>query len=312
MKYTKTAAALALAGIAATPLAQAETTVTLSGQVAIGIIGSDADDIDAINIGDPIGVDANGLTIFATEADVVSAARPGDLLVFGDDSIINVKAESTLNNGLTGYANYRTDLGLVGDVATGDNIHLGIKGDFGDIRIGEVPDATGYGQKIDPLADIDGENFGISYTGTFGGATVGLNWSPEGSSDRIAAGVKFSAGGFDVGVGFGDDAGASEFSVGAGFSLAGASVTLGFKDFDNDRSTIAASAGYGFGDFSVGLEFEGEAGDVNDGDTLIRFNAGYDMGSGMNLSTRVNVFTDDGDDGDGDLTDFRLLLTKAF
>ncbi len=315
MKHTKTAAALALAGIAASPLAQAAegTTVTLSGQVAIGILASDAEDIDAINEGDPIGVDANGDTIFATAADVVSAARPGDPTVFGDDSTINVKATGTLNNGLEGYANYRTDLGLVGDVATGDNIHLGIKGDFGDIRVGEVPDATGYGQQYDMISgsDIDGENFGISYTGTFGGLTFGVNASPSGSSDRYAAGVKFSAAGFGIGIGAGSDDDRSEFSVGATYSIGGVSLGANFKDLDNDRAFVGAGASFGVNDFNVGVTYEAEAGDVNDGDFQLRFDVGYDLGNGMNISARVNSFTDDSDSS-GDLLDYRLLLTKAF
>jgi len=202
MKYTKSAAALALAGVAASPLALADghedsgVTVTLSGQVAIGILGSDADDTpgNSVNIGDPI-ADETSATGFrpATSEDVEEAASPGDLVVFGDDSTINVKAEGVLDNGLTGYGNYRTDLGLVGDTATGDNIHVGIKGGFGDLRIGEVPDATGYGQVAGDIlgnvdsSDIDGENFGVSYTGNFGGVTFGANWSPEGAEAAVIA-----------------------------------------------------------------------------------------------------------------------------
>ena len=76
---------------------------------------------------------------------------------------------------------------MTGSGANGDNIFVGIRGDFGDFRIGEVPDATGYGQINDILggSDIDGEDTGLSYTGSFGGFTFGANWSPEGSSDRI-------------------------------------------------------------------------------------------------------------------------------
>lgn len=294
MKLTKTAAALALAGMAVAPMAQAE--VTLTGQVAIGIQGSDAEDE----------VDAAG-----------AVSSPGDLNVFGDDSIINVNATGEMDNGLTGYANYRTDLGLVGDNAVGDNIHLGFKGDFGDVRIGEVPDAIGYGQVAGDVggnqlsSDIDGENAGISYTGSFGGATVGLNWSPEGSSDRFGAGVKFSAGGFGIGIGAGTVGDDSRMSVGATFGLGGASVGVAYKDFDNNRETISAKASYGAGKTSFGLTFETEAGDVNDGDTSIRLDAGYDLGASMNLSARVNMFTDDSD-GTGDETNYRLLLTKAF
>jgi len=313
MKHTKTAAALALAGIAATPLAQADTTVTLSGQVAIGIIGSDVDDIDAIDIGDPIGQDENGLTIFATEDDVVSAAQPGDLTLFGDDAIIAVRAETDIGAGLTAYSNYRTDVSLTGSGANGDNIFVGIRGDFGDFRIGEVPDATGFGQINDILSgsDIDGEDFGLSYTGEFSGFTFGVNWSPEGSSDRVGAGVKFDFAGFGVGVGVGDDDGRTEFSAKATYAIAGFDVGVSFKDLDDEFEVLGLEAGYGIGSWSFNVGFEGAVGDVNEDDTVVRFNAGYDIAPSLNLSGRVNVFTDD-DDDDGDVVDYRLLLQKTF
>ena len=313
MKHTKTAAALALAGIAATPLAQADTTVTLSGQVAIGIIGSDVDDIDAIDIGDPIGLDENGLTIFATEDDVVDAAQPGDLTLFGDDAIIAVRAETDIGAGLTAYSNYRTDVSLTGSGANGDNIFVGIRGDFGDFRIGEVPDATGFGQINDILSgsDIDGEDFGLSYTGEFSGFTFGVNWSPEGSSDRVGAGVKFDFAGFGVGVGVGDDDGRTEFSAKATYAIAGFDVGVSFKDLDDEFEVLGLEAGYGIGSWSFNVGFEGSLGDVNEDDTVVRFNAGYDIAPSLNLSGRVNVFTDD-DDDDGDVVDYRLLLQKTF
>jgi len=124
--------------------------------------------------------------------------------------------------------------------------------------------------------------------------------------------VKFSAGGFGIGIGAGDDAGRSELSVGASFALAGASVAVAYKDFDNDRETISANVGYGINGVSLGLTFETEAGDVNDGDNKIRFDAGYDLGNGFNISGRVNAFSDDGNDGGGDLTDYRILFNKSF
>ena len=313
MKYTKSAAALALAGIAVTPLAQAQTTVTLAGQVAIGILGSDVDDIDAIDIGDPIGVDENGLTIFADEDDVVAAAQPGDLTLFGDDAIVAVSAETQFGNGLTAYSNWRADFSLTGSTAGGDDIHVGIRGDFGDFRIGEVPDATGFGQINDILSgsDIDGEDTGLSYTGSFGGFTVGVNWSPEGSSDRVAGGVKFDFAGFGIGVGVGEDGDNSEFSVGATYSIAGVSLGASYKDLDNEFEVLGLEASYGINKWSFNIGFEGSLGDFNEDDTVVRFNAGYDIIDSLNLSGRVNVFTDD-DDDDGDVTDFRLLLQKTF
>jgi len=315
MKYTKTAAALTLAGIAASPLAQAQTTVTLSGQVAIGILGSDAEDIDAVNEGDPLDTidPATGLPEIAGPDDVVSAASPGDLILFGDDSTINVNAVTEIGGGLEGYGNYRTDLG------------------FGDFRIGEVPDAVEFGQLASDIggqeisSDIGQEDFGLSYTGSFSGFTFGVNWSPTGSSDRVSVGAKFDIAGFGVGVGFSDDNDGgedrTEFAVGATFAIAGFNVGVAFKDFDSqedtdtglfgDRQTISATAGYGIGEWSFGGTFEGDVGDTNDGDTTFRLDAGYNIASSLNLSGRIQFFTDD-DNDDDDLFNYRLLLTKSF
>lgn len=298
MKMTKTAAALALAGIAAAPMAQAE--VTLTGYVGIIIGGSDADDIP----GTPAVLDATGAEI----TPAVAPSSPGDLKFASDDSMLNVAATHEMNNGMTGYGNWRVDLGLANDkVASADNIHVGFKGDFGDIRIGEVPDALEYGQVAgDILADIGGEERGISYTGSFGSATVGLNWSPANDSDKIAAGVKFNAGGFGIGLGFADADDTTRMSVGASFSLAGASVGLAFKDFDNDRQTVSAKAGWSAGDLSLGLTYEADQGDAGD-DSKIRLDAGYALGGDMSVSTRINML-----DSDTDVTDYRILFAKSF
>ena len=169
MKYTKTAAALALAGMAAAPLAQAEPTVTLSGSIGINLGSSDDDR--------PGGLD-------------------GDFQMSGDDTVLNIAATDTLASGLEGYANYRLDGALTGDDILTDNAYLGIKGDFGDFRIGEVPDALEYGQVAGDLFDVGGENAGLSYTGSFGATTVGINYGPAGNADKISGGVKFSAAGF--------------------------------------------------------------------------------------------------------------------
>ncbi len=318
MKFTKTAAALALAGIAASPLAQADghegggPVVTLSGYLGIGIVGSDADDIVASDAVEEV-LDAAGVVVVEA-ADAVEASEPGNLKMFGDDSTINLRASQTLNNGMEGYANYRTDFALSGDAGKGDNIHLGMKGDFGDIRIGEVPDAIEYGQMAgDIMKDIGGEERGISYTGTFGGATIGLNWSPVGTlngdnagggSDKIGIGAKFSAGGFGIGVGVGDVNEATVMSVGASYSISGVSLALAFKD-DDAEQYLSAKAGWSLGAVSMGLTYEGMQ-DVGD-DTKIRFDAGYDLGDGYRISTRVNML-----DADTDVTDYRLLLSADF
>ncbi len=280
MNMKKSALALAIAAVAAAPMAQAD--VTMSGYIGIILGSSDADD--------------------------------AELSFASDDSTLNVSASHEMNSGLTGYGNYRTDFGLSnGGGGDADNIHIGIKGGFGDLRVGEVPDASEYGQVAgDILADIGGEERGISYTGSFGAATVGVNYSPEGDNDRIGAGIKFSVGGFALGVGGANNTGAdtTTLSAGASFGFGGASLAVAFKDFDNDRQTIGGKVGYSIGGVSLGLTYEAEAGDVNDGDQKIRFDAGYGLGGGIGLSTRVNVFT--ADDSSRDLTDYRVMITKSF
>lgn len=328
MKFTKTALAVAFAGMAAAPIASAD--VTLSGYLGFIIEGTDEDG-DAANLG-----------------------------MVGDDSTLNVNASHELNSGLTGYGNWRVDAALVGSGASADNVHVGIKGGFGDVRIGEVPDALEYGQMAnDALFDIGGENQGISYTGNFGPATIGLNWSPEGStgsqnfrpdddddlddragSDKIAAGVKFNIGGFALGVGVasipsGDPLGfddddiitedATAYSVGASFGFAGASIAVALKSMEGDitvggvdigsqsRETVGATLGYGIGDVSLKLTYEVETGDLAEDDNIIRLDAGYGLGGGMNISTRISSYTDENDGlSGGDLTEYRLLLSKDF
>lgn len=299
MKLTKTAAAMALAGIAAAPMAQAE--VTLTGYIGIILGANDKDDtIVTDDAGAPTG------EIIENDRWAFSA----------DDANINVAATHELDNGLTGYGNWRADLGLANDgVGQADNIHIGVKGDFGDLRVGEVPDALEYGQVAGDMYDIGGEERGISYTGTFGSATVGLNWSPVGTmngdkagggSDKIAAGVKFNAGGFGIGLGFGDVNEETRISVGATYKIGGASIGLAFKDFDNDAQTVGAKIGWGIGKTSLALTYEGQQGDASD-DSKIRFDAGYDLGGDLNISTRVNLL-----DSATDVTDYRVMLAKSF
>ena len=56
--------------------------------------------------------------------------------------------------------------------------------------------------------------------------------------------------------------------------------------------------------------YEADQGDVGDR-SKIRFDAGYALGGDMSLSTRVNVL-DAGGDGSGDVTDYRVMLSKSF
>jgi len=222
MKFNKIAAATAtaVAGLVAVPSAQAETTVTLSGQVAIGINASDAE--DGIAEGDVIGIDANGNSIFAEAEDIRDSAAAEDPIIFGDDATLNINATGTLDAispGLVGVANYRTDLGLVGDAASGDNIYVAIRGGFGEIRAGEVPDARGFGQLTQfsvgagysiagfslalAYKDFDEDDNAISFTAgysIFGGSALFTYEGNTGDVDDEAALFRLDFG-YDLGNG---------------------------------------------------------------------------------------------------------------
>ena len=213
--------------------------------------------------------------------------------------------------GLTAYGNYRLDSGLTGSTPAGDNVWVGLRGGFGDVRVGEVPDALEFGQVAnDALFDIGGEDRGISYTGGFGPVTIGVNWSPQNDSDKTAAGVKFALGGFSVGVGAADIDGDTLATVGASFAIAGASVAVAYKDADFFE-TFGFQLGYGIAGINASLTYEVFEDGLDDGDDLLRLDLGYDLGGGLDISTRIDTFSDD-DNSDNDITSYRVLLAKSF
>ena len=292
MKFKKTALAVALAGMAATPFVQAD--VTLSGYIGIILGGSDEE-------------------IILDDGTVDDS--PGDLVFSSDDSTINASAIHTMKFGLTAYGNYRLDSGLTGSTPAGDNVWVGLRGGFGDVRVGEVPDALEFGQVANDIFDIGGEDRGISYTGGFGlggfgNVTVGVNWSPQNDSDKTAGGVKFAVGGFSVGVGVADVDGADFATVGASFAIAGVSVAAAYKDVDVFE-TFGFQLGYGIAGINASLTYEVFEDGDDDGDANVRLDLGYDLGGGLDISTRINAFTDD-DNGDNDVTSYRVLLAKSF
>ena len=289
MKFQKTLVAVAIAGIAATPMiASADT--TLSGAVQMKIQGNDAD----------VG---------------------GDPVLAAGDVLFGIVAEQELNSGLTGYGSVRTDLDQFsngGADVTADNVYVGIKGGFGDIRIGEVPVVAEYGQVANDLHDVaDDINQGMSYTGAFGPVGVGVNYSLEDNDDVIGVGVKFGLGGFAIGAGGEDRGGDVAASVGASFGFAGASVAVHYAvqqpdgNTGDDPTAIAVKVGYGFGGVSASLTVSQET-DGADFESKMRLDLGYGLGGGMDLSTRINVNADHADANTEDLTDWRVQLSKSF
>ena len=365
MKFTKTAVAVAIAGLAAAPMmASAET--TLSGLVQLKYQGSD--------------VDVGG-----------EAADDGDLEMAAGDVRVAINSQNEIVGGLTGYGNIQFNLddltgeggdlvvqlepqedesglpidGTAGTVAA-DNIYVGVKGGFGDVRFGEIPLAIEYGQLANDIFDIGATVVdGASYVGAFGPVGLIANYALEApDSDMAGVGAKFALGGVTVGLGYelrnlSDDE-VGNAAIGASFAIAGFSVAahyallentldqagITFPDEveagDSDATVVAVQVGYGIAGVNLGLTYQfiqqddfdfdlssdggvpltGEATDVER--SVIRFDAGYDLGGGMDISTRISVFSGDGDFDvdvseignddfvDDDLTEYRVQLTKTF
>ena len=305
MKFTKTAVALAIAGIAAAPMiASADT--TLSGLVQIKVQGSDADD------------------------DATTPTKEGDIQVAAGDVLFGIVTNHEMSSGLTGYGSLRADIDSLSNegVADADSVYVGMKGGFGDIRFGEIPVAVEYGQVANDIFDISGEiNGGLSYVGGFGPVGLIANYSPENNSEVFGLGAKVGLGGFNLGVGFQDgrigdqvagadsETGAS-YSVGGSFAIAGVSLAAHYWEKetsanDSDES-ISVVAGYGIGGFSGKVTFatlEGsEAGGADQ--EALRLDLQYDLGGGTEISTRITDLTDNA--GNADLADWRIQLTKFF
>lgn len=311
MKMTKTAVAVAIAGIAAAPMiASADT--TLSGVVEITLQGSDLD---------------------ATDEDPLA----GDLRVGTGDVLFGITAEHELNSGLTGYGSLRADLDrlsnansvdlengpgedddvTIGTLGTADSVYTGIKGGFGDVRIGEIPLAVEYGQVANDIFDVGGEiNGGLSYVGTFGPVGLIANFSPEPNSDAVGLGAKFGLGGFSIGVGAEDRAELQNIAAGASFAMAGASIDAHFwskeeGNGDGDLESLSVRVGYGFGGVTAKLTFSTLEDDGATDQEAIRLDLGYALGGGTLLSSRITSNSDN-NDSDADFVEYRVMLAKSF
>lgn len=304
MQFRRTAVAVAIAGIAAASPQIASADTVLSGAIGIQIGADDLDVVDTVENDDG--------TI--TELDTDS----GDPTLSLDGAVVGIVATHTMDNGLDAYGSVRFDGdGFSGSGVTDDNIYLGIKGGFGDIRVGEVPVAAEYGQVSNDIFDqTGGINAGISYVGAFGPASIGVNFSPERNDDLVGVGAKFGVGGFSVGVGAEERDDLSNFSVGASYGFAGASISAHYAEKENgggqdDTEIFGVNVGYGFAGASVGLTYMIQELEGGAEDTAFRIDVGYGLGGGFDVSARFT--TVDGESSEtSDKDDWRILLNKSF
>jgi len=310
MKMKKTLIAVAIAGIAATPMIASATT-TLSGVVELKFEGSD-DESDDVNSNGEDGFEA------------------GEAQIAVGDVLFGFSASQALNSGLTGYGSLRVDLNRFsngnhlafdgdGD-ATGvnlaDSVYVGIKGGFGDFRFGETGNPGEYGQISDAFFDMGIDiNQGIGYTGSFGGATIGAAYSPATNQDVYGLGAKFAWKGLSLAVSMQDFDEGVNAAASVGFAYAGASIGLGITTEESpvpgadDEQTIKAKVGYSISGVALGLTFETQ---TESEDSGVRLDANYDLGGGMNIGTRINAFSDGADVDPVDKTDWRIVLGKSF
>jgi len=327
MKCRKTVLAVAVAGIAATPM-MASATTSLSGAVELRFAGADdgvgcaADTVATEDDeGETVFTSGNGGNVDGCIVNANGDVEDGDdLEIEAGDVIVGVNATQALNSGLTGYGNLRIDLDSTsgGTSFSADNVFVGFRGGFGDLRLGEVSNPGEFGQITDIVYDMGaGVDEGLGYTGSFGGATIGVSWSPAADQDLIAVGVRFNVGGFSFGAGVQDLDETTNSSISVGFAFAGASIGLGLSTIEDgfeatdgsvdDETIFALTLGYSIAGFSLGLNLQ--AADEIGGEAA-QFNAGYDLGGGLGVSFRFNAFDDD--QVASDTSDWRVQFAKSF
>lgn len=373
MKFAKTAIAVAVAGFAAAPMmASAET--TLSGILEIKVQGDDVDNSELDMAAGDVRVAINsqneivgGLTGYANiQFNLDDLTGEGGLnqginLAQADQQIVDaVGAEAFgLDPAAPGYDPLnpfgRDEVNLLAPATvSSDNIYVGIKGGFGDLRLGDIPLAIEYGQIANDVHDV-GETVadGFSYVGTFGPASVIGNYSlqgddaDQGDSNMAGIGAKFALAGVTFGLGYearnlaGDGDSYGTIAAGLSFAIAGFSIGAHYwvrenennivqednqLDFnlDEDLTNYAVQVGYGIAGVNLGVtySFLDNVENVEGAEEkILRVDAGYALGGGLSVSTRINILDQSGltvgqDDStssfNNDKTDYRVMLAKTF
>ncbi len=191
----------------------------------------------------------------------------------GGDVRIAVSAEETVGD-YTTYATYRLDTentdvtdstnntttfqsgngpNLGGGLVTSDNVGVGIKGDFGDVKFGQANDVQ-FGEYANDIYAANphlGSGAAWGYTGSFSGVNVGAIWSPDTNADLFGLGAEFSVGVVTLGATFGTDGTGPNSAAeqdntifGGKIDLGGITVAAHTWDIDhNSASTTADSDG---------------------------------------------------------------------
>lgn len=305
--------ALALACLIS-PIAHAD--VVFSGYIGFDVTGSDQPERLVVPETDDESETVVESESVDEEGEIIPAGSP---TLTGDSSSLNVAVRHTTDAGFTAYGNYRLDASLSGSGLIGENIWIGLSGPFGDVRVGEVPDASQFGRTagaILPDSSIGGENDGFSYRGFYGPVNFGVNWSPENNSDRIGAGAKITLRGYAIGFGIAqqgtEDGDIVEATAGLAFSVLNYSLGFAYQNFDNNRETVAGKIGTAFSGISVTLTYEQEIGSDELADNnATRLDIGTSLNGGILMSGRLNAFTSASDPSE-DVLSYRIQVGIIF
>lgn len=299
MKLNKIALAIAVGSVFAAPMA-AQADVTISGVAQVQIAGDDGDD--------------------------------SEMLIKAGDVRVNFAADTDLGFG-TGYGNIRMDGDSLGDSSfVPDAVKVGVKGDFGDVSLGDVGSAVGKGLLGGDLYDsAPGCNECLAYSNTFSGLGFKAGFHPAGNFQStnadgsvkkgkdagITVGVDYSINGIALGAGTktrGDD---SWTAIGAGYNLNGIDLGISYEMMDgaadaDEMTNIGAKAYYGVNDWNFGIKLYKLAGKDDDIESKIRLEATKSLSDSMSVNFRVDSLTDDATDGAGDKVSYRVLVSKTF
>ncbi|MEM7209348.1 MAG: porin [Pseudomonadota bacterium] len=284
MNLKKTAIALAVASVAAAPLAaSADGSVYASARIGVQYTDTGGDD---------------------------------SMRIRGHASRMGMKGETDLGNGMTGHGKYEFAVATEG---TGPNVSrrhavVGVKGDFGNVFIGQTyhtwynmivapVDQPWWNSGIGMIAYRGRTSEGLSYAGDFGavniGATIYMRGSePEDDIDSTELAASFDAGVATIAVGVTSEESLDDDIIGitASGNAGSAYVAATYQMLDDDAS-LEAHVGIG----SAYLQFGTFLLDDSDAAEPTSFTLGYTHSVGPRTTmwfefTNTDADTDDSDD----------------
>ncbi|PWQ96658.1 porin [Leucothrix pacifica] len=214
--------------------------------------------------------------------------------------------------GITYFGTATANLNATGSAVTAtvtpDDVHVGMKGGFGTVKIGDTVNGcdtvdTGWVAHDVFISHSSGgckgsDTHNITYSNTRGPISYAASYSPEDSADNFAVGIKGKLGPVTASLGYEDGDGianGSNVTMGASGSFGPVAVGIRANKLDGGDTDIGYTAQYAAGanKFYMGI------GDVADNDTLF---LGYNRSLGKNTIAVVEFVDDDS------LTDDKIAI----